>query len=73
MMKTVRLDESEWGQIVGGLTCRAEWYENAVQYHETGCCEGELAEVRNEDEARFLAKWYRGIIEKIEKQVAQGG
>jgi hypothetical protein len=73
MKKKVELDEIEWSQIVDGLTCRAEWYENAVQYYETGYCVGEVAEVRDKDEARSFAKWYRGIIEKIGKQIALGG
>jgi len=68
MQKTVQLDEMEWGQIVDGLTCRAEWYENAVQYYETGFCEGDVAEVRDEEEARALAKRYRKLIEEIQVQ-----
>jgi hypothetical protein len=72
MKKTVQLDELAWGQILDGLTCRAEWYENAVQYYETGYCEGEVAEVRDEDEARTLAKWYRKLIEDIQLQIDCG-
>lgn len=68
MKKTVQLDVRTWGQIVDGLTCRAEWYENAVQYYETGYCEGEVAEVRDGDEARVLADWYHKIIEEIQVQ-----
>lgn len=70
MEKTVKLDEGAWGQIIDGLTCRAELYENAIQYYETGSCEGEIAEVRDKDEAQALANWYREIIEKIQKQLA---
>jgi hypothetical protein len=68
MQKTIQLDEVTWGQIIDGLTCRAEWYENAVQYYETGYCEGEVAEVRDEEEARVLAEWYRKTIEEIQVQ-----
>lgn len=68
MKKTVQLDKTAWGQIVDGLTCRAEWYENAIQYYETGYCEGEVAEVRDEDEARVLAETYRKTIEEIQVQ-----
>lgn len=68
-MKTVQLDELAWGQIIDGLTCRAEWYENAVEYHETGYCDREIAEVRDADEARNLANWYHRIIQEIRAQV----
>lgn len=69
MQITVRLDEMDWGQIVDGLVCRTEWYENAVQYYETGFCEGEVAEVRDREEARALADWHRKISEEIRAQI----
>lgn len=69
---TVTLDDNDWGQIIDGLTCRAEWYENAVQYYETGYCEGDIAEVRDGDEARVLAEWYMNIIRKIMDQLQDG-
>ena len=63
----VALAENEWGQVVDGLICRAELYEETVRYYESGHAEGEIAEVRDEDEARDLAQLYRRIICKIEK------
>ncbi|HQP25942.1 MAG TPA: hypothetical protein PLP16_12290 [Smithellaceae bacterium] len=69
MKKTVTLDELEWGQILDGLSYRVELYENAVRYYEEGYCEGEIAEVSGEDEARRLQDWYLDIIARIQKQI----
>ena len=66
MKKSVSLEECEWGQIVDGLTCRAELYEETVRYYESGYTEREIAEVSDADEARDLARMYRRIIRKIE-------
>ena len=66
MKKSVSLDECEWGQILDGLKCRAELYEETVRYYESGYAEEEIAEVRDADEARALARIYRRIIRKIE-------
>ena len=62
----VALDELEWGQLLDGLRCRLETYEETVRYYESGYAESEIAEVRDEREARNLAKIYRGLIHKIE-------
>ena len=32
----VALAENEWGQVVDGLICRAELYEETVRYYESG-------------------------------------
>ena len=66
----VSLDERDWGQILDGLRCRLETYEETVRYYESGHAESEIAEVRDVDEARSLAKTYRGLIHKIEKSLA---
>lgn len=68
-MKKVELNEVEWGQVLDGLTCRAELYENSIDYYEGGYVEGEVAEVKDADETRHLANWYRQIAEKIRKQL----
>ena len=67
---SVVLNESEWGQIIDGLRCRAEIYEGTVRYYETGYAESEIAEVRDAKEARELSNLYRAIIFKIEKDLA---
>jgi hypothetical protein len=67
--KPVELESTEWGQIIDGLTCRAEQYEQAVQYHETGFADGEILEVSHGHEARSIAEFYRSIISEIEKQL----
>ena len=71
MKIAVVLEENEWGQILDGLRCRAETYEETVRYYESGCAESEIAEVRDVDEARELAELYKGIIERIQKALHQ--
>ncbi len=84
MKKTVELESSDpcvaiklcrtsWGQIIDGLTCRAEQYELTAQYHERGFAGGDILEVRDADEARAIAAHYWELIEKIQKQLVQGG
>ena len=63
----VVLDDNDWGQILDGLRCRAETYEETARYHEKGHAESEIAEVRDENEARKLADLYRNIIGKIDR------
>ena len=63
----VSLDERDWGQILDGLRCRLEAYEETVRYYESGHAESEIAEVRGVDEAQELADRYRGIIKKIQQ------
>ena len=67
----VALNEHEWGQILDGLRCRLETYEETVRYYESGYADSEIAEVRDEDEARTLANVYRCLIGKIEKGLAE--
>ena len=72
MKIAVVLDDNEWGQILDGLRCRAETYEETVRYHESGHAESEIAEVRDANEARELADSYRNIIGKIERMLVRG-
>ena len=67
MKIAVVLDDIEWGQVLDGLRCRAEIYEETVRYYESGYAESEIAEVRDENEARKLADLYRNIIGKIDR------
>ena len=61
----VVLDDSEWGQVLDGLRCRLETYEETVRYYESGYAEIEIAEVRDMDEASQMANLYCSIIGKI--------
>lgn len=70
MKIAVVLDENEWGQILDGLRCRAETYEETARYYESGYAESEIAEVRDVDEAQEMADLYREIIGKIESALA---
>ena len=67
MKIAVVLDDIEWGQVLDGLRCRAEIYEETVRYYESGYAESEIAEVRDENEARELTDLYRNIIGKIDR------
>ena len=67
MKIAVVLDANEWGQILDGLRCRVETYEETVRYFESGYAECEIAEVRDASEARKLADIYRAIIGKIDQ------
>ncbi len=67
MKISVALEENDWGQILDGLRCRAETYEETVRYYESGYAECEIAEVRDANEARELAHRYRDIIGTIER------
>jgi len=69
MKKCVELDENDWGQLLEGLTCRAEQYELTAQYHETGLADGDILDVRDVDEARSLASGYRRMVDDIKSQL----
>ena len=68
-MKKVELNEVEWGQVMDGLTCRAEQYELTAQFHETGSADGDILEVRDAKEARNIAAHYRKIVGEIRGQL----
>lgn len=69
IMKTkIQLEDADWGQVIDGLTCRAELYEETVDYYETGVTYGNTAEVSGVEEARSLATLYRSLIAKIQRQ-----
>ena len=71
MKIAVVLDDIEWGQVLDGLRCRLETYEETVRYYESGYAESEIAEVRNVDEARELADLYQNIVGKIQKALVR--
>ena len=64
----VIISRNEWGQIIDGLTCRAEDYEMIAQYYKTGNADHIIQEVKDADEARTMAEWYRKLVEKVETQ-----
>jgi hypothetical protein len=68
MKISITLDDTDWGQIIDGLNCRAEIYEATVIYYETGLADGPIAEVTDEEEAQTLAATYRALIENIQRQ-----
>jgi hypothetical protein len=66
---TIELEDNDWGQILDGLTCRAEQYELTAEYYEGGYVDDEVFIVRDAEEARNLAEWCRRLIEQIRKQL----
>ena len=71
MMKpiAITLEENDWGQIIDGLTYRAEQYELTAECHEGGSVDGEILEVRDAAEARELARCYHQLVEQIRGQL----
>ncbi|MDZ4198871.1 MAG: hypothetical protein U1E27_06250 [Kiritimatiellia bacterium] len=69
MKQRIELDETEWGQILDGLSCRQELYEDTVRYYEGSTHCREIAEVSGADEARNLARIYRELIAEIRRQL----
>lgn len=74
MKKTISitLDENDWGQVVDGLECRAWEYERTAHYFETGGGDEGIEEVKDAEEARNLAQWYRRLVEQIRTQLQEG-
>jgi hypothetical protein len=69
---TITLDENDWGQVMDGLSCRAEQYELTARYHECGYVDKDILEIRDADEAQNLAGWYRRLVEQIRSQLRDG-
>ncbi len=65
----VKLSRTSWGQIIDGLTCRAEQYELTAMYHSGASVQGEILEVRDADEARDLAQCYHRLVLQIRGQL----
>ena len=65
----ITLEENDWGQIIDGLTCRAEQYETTADYHDGSSVDKEILEVRDAEEARNLAAWYRRLVGQIGSQL----
>jgi hypothetical protein len=66
---SITLDKNDWGQIIDGLTCRAEQYELTGKYYDGASGEGEILDVRGAVEARGLALWYRRLVQQIRGQL----
>jgi hypothetical protein len=68
-MKTVTMDRLSWGQLLDGLTCRAEQYESTVAYFKTGEADGDILAATDAEEAQAIADDYREIIRNIRTQL----
>ena len=68
---SITLTENDWGQIMDGLTCRAEQYETTARYHAGETVEGGILEVRDAVEARELARCYQQLAGSIRRQLTR--
>lgn len=72
----IELSEIDLGQLIDGLTVRAEAWEKTARYHRTAEVPDDILveECRDAEEAEQIAEHYRSIIETIHKQrEAQNG
>ncbi|MBK1834390.1 hypothetical protein [Roseibacillus ishigakijimensis] len=73
-LPTVRLTLLDWGQVQEGLSCRQEEWQATADWHS-----GRLAdlpdgfkEVRDAEEAQWIADNYQRILALIESQLEKG-
>lgn len=74
-MVTLRLPRLFVGQVLDGLDVLIEQWEYTAQYHEDGLIRGDMIvrECTDEDEARWIAAFYREIRDEIERQGGRKG
>lgn len=67
------LDAFDMGQLLDGITQRANAYRNTENYHETGDFDTHepILEVNDAEEARKLAEHYERIAAAIELQMKE--
>jgi len=68
----ISLERNDIGQIIDGLTVRMESYEFTARFlddEELNLDHLLIEDVRDSDEARELAGYYRRIIETISRQI----
>ena len=68
----LKLPRNHVGHILDGLRCREQAYRDTAEYLETGrppAPDFAIEEVRDTEEARSLAEFYREIIESVEQQL----
>lgn len=72
-LHSIELTRIELGQVVDGLNERAQAWERTALYHRTGLEHGQgvVEECTDADEAEWIARFYRSIIDKIEDQIAE--
>jgi len=67
---SIELGDLDLGQLLDGLETRAEAWEKTAGYHRTGESPPDfiVEECNDADEADGIARHYRSIIAKIQKQ-----
>jgi hypothetical protein len=69
---SVRLKDRDWGQILDGLSSRAEAWHHTAEFLAADNDAGEtvlIEECRDAEEARLIAHHYDEIIASIQKQM----
>jgi len=66
----IKLDDHDLGQLLDGLEARADAWEKTAEYHRNGYSPPDfiVEECNDAHEAAGIAKHYRSIIAKIQKQ-----
>jgi hypothetical protein len=67
----IYLEETDLGQMLDGLECRADAWEKTAHYHRTGESPPDfiVEECNDAEEASNIAAHYRLILSKIEHQM----
>lgn len=67
---TIELSDPDLGQLLDGLSVRAEQWEKTALYHRTGEAPADflVEECRDAEEAERIARHYRAIIANIHAQ-----
>lgn len=73
-MVTLRLNSLDVIDMIDGLTVRAEAYEKTAEFLESGYIDDDsfvAQEVRDEHEARAIARNFRRTIRSLERQLRE--
>jgi hypothetical protein len=67
----IELNDHDLGQLLDGLTIRAESWERTAEYLRSGNVDGDyiVEECNKPEEADAIATHYRSIIRKIQEQM----
>jgi len=67
----IELEDRDLGQLLDGLTMRAESWERTAEYLRSGCIDGVyiIEECSKPEEADAIAAHYRSIIQRIHQQM----
>ena len=70
-LQRILIPENDLGQIIDGLTCRAEEYRNTSEALRGITTYGTVHDVTDDEEADRIALWYETIIDQLQEQRAR--